>query len=187
MEALVGLAGVIIGAMIAPTIDWLRRRRERHSRARYLAIRTVIALNRYVAACAEAIEDDPLPSDEASFETPNHPDLPSDVDWSAIKPELAYNLLSLPNRHEDAQKAVSSLFHFTLDSWGARDERDERFVELGLAASELSTELRTRYRLDAPPSLKWDPVERLTEKNAEIERQAREVQARRARREEDAS
>lgn len=170
MEAWIGLAGVVVGAVITISAESLFRWGERGRRAKYLAVRCVIALDRYVTLCAGCLDPDPLEEDgpDVSYTMPPPPQLPEGVDWTAIPPDLCYRLLELPNNDQEARNQVSFYSHMT-GSWDARDTRDERFTALGLSANRLATELRNKYRLVARPAATWNPVERLEESQREIE------------------
>lgn len=168
MEDWMGLIGVVVGAMITIGGQSLFRQTERGRRAKYLAIRTLVVLDRYVTSCASVMEPHPFEEHgaETVFEQPEVLELPSDVDWTSIGHDLSYELLSLPNRDAHAREAIRFFFEVG-GSWDARDARDEEFATIGLQAHEIAERLRQTYKLPARPELKWDPVESLRVRMAE--------------------
>jgi hypothetical protein len=127
--AVFGLIGVVIGSLL----NWFRemltdwRTRARH--ARYLAIRVVCVLDKYVGKCAEVVADDGLSygqRDEqgclrSQVPTPSPLDFPHDLDWMSIEHTLMYRLLSMPN--EAGAANGQDRFHLGIRFWAARLRR----------------------------------------------------------------
>lgn len=81
---------------------------------------------------------------------PTGPEFPTDVDWMAIKPELANRILSLPPATARATHELSYIAVFADDEpdqepWFSH--RRERCSELQRDARELSQRLRQVTRL----------------------------------------
>ncbi|MEM1149939.1 MAG: hypothetical protein AAGI03_05195 [Pseudomonadota bacterium] len=170
IEAVIGLFGVVVGAAVTIGADWLRGRSEKGERAKYLAIRTVITLDRYVSDCASVIEPEPVPplEHEPLVELPPKLTLPDDVDWTSIPPDLCYRILSLPSREKSAADAVS--FMGGPGGGDPADARDEHFTDLGLLAHAIAQDLRAAFGLEAPRRNEWDPAESLRARKSERER-----------------
>lgn len=117
-EGAFALYDAAVGAVLGAGITWvdsgLRRRRETATRARYLATRLVIAIDRYVIACCNALRAEPHPLDDTDPETfapfpEEYREPDGNVDWSSIDDGLAYELLSLPERDRDVRRRVLAL------------------------------------------------------------------------------
>jgi hypothetical protein len=91
--------------------------------------------------------------------------IPEDVDWTSIRHELAYRILSIPQRDSAAREAVQFIFGVA-DGDQARQSRDEDFINLGLDSSKIATELRSRYRLEKAIVDIRDPVKVLNDLKA---------------------
>ena|SRR5438105_541963 len=59
-QAFFGLTGVVVGALLTLLRDVWSDRRTRKRHARYLAIRVVCILDKYIENCAEVVLDDGL-------------------------------------------------------------------------------------------------------------------------------
>lgn len=147
MQAIFGLIGVVIGGFLTLLRDTWSEWRARRRHARYLAIRVVIALDRYVEKCADVATDDGLsqgqPNADGYLEEqvalPPAPTFPPDLDWKSIDHDLAYRLLSLSNEAEAADRTIgfASENAFPPDL----EERQYQYAKLGLAIFALTQEL----------------------------------------------
>ena len=178
-EAAFGLAGVIIGAFLAWfQAAWSDRRvRERH--ARYLAIRAVCVLDRYLDSCADVAIDDGLCegqlNDEGCLEPqvslPPPPAFSDDMDWKSIPHELMYRLLSLPSDAEVANRMIDGIAEHDTPPDYARffEERQYQYAKLGLRAFKLTNEIRKGYGIPSREWGEWNPVEHLGNVKTNIE------------------
>ena len=112
-EAVAALVGAIVGSGIVVVREWLASSADSRKRAKYLAVRVVITLDRFVDQCAVVSLDDGYLEgnrDEATAttEAPSPISFPDDVDWRSIDHQLAYDLLSLDNKLHDAQQAINA-------------------------------------------------------------------------------
>ena len=132
--------------------DWVTQQ-DRH--ARYLAIRLVCALDRFVNGCSDVIADHGESGDDDILRpTVKQPDLtlPDDVDWKAIEPSIMYSAMALPIQLENANKMTSYVFMNHSDPPYFEEffgERQYQFGKLGLAALNLADELRTMFDIPA--------------------------------------
>lgn len=152
-EGAFALYGAMIGAGLAWAEASIRHSRNRKVRARFLAHRLVIAIDRYVEDCVRAIHSEPHPLDHdvdpaSHAPMPNPYAEPGDVDWSSVNAELAYELLSIPGRDRDARSQVHGLAEY--DS-SVRSLRDELFKRLALDVDDLAVRLRREYRIPERP------------------------------------
>jgi hypothetical protein len=178
--AVVGIVGVVVGSFLALLREIWSDSRMRRRHARYLAIRVVCILDKYVESCAEVVSDDGLcdgQRDEqgclqAQVPTPSPPAFPEGLDWKSIDHALMYRLLSMPNEAEAADRKLDHVWQYVAgppDFDEFFEERQYKYSALGLAAFALTQEMRTKY--DIPPQTvdEWDPIERLAEAKKQIE------------------
>lgn len=167
-EAIFGLVGVFIGAGISwLQVYWTNKRTE-NKNARYLAIRIVCVLDKYLEHCAEVIKDDGLSFGQRTEEghlapqviAPGPPIFPEDVDWRSIDHELMYKILSFPTEVETGERLIKSTLEFAsppdFEDWF--DERKYQYCLFGLTAYQLSGELAEKYSIKKMVYNHWDPV-----------------------------
>lgn len=184
LEAIFGLIGVVVGAVIAGMQSWLDARKTRLESARYLAIRVVCALDTYVDNCTSAVCDDGLSFGQRNKDGYLEPQVPTpapiayaaDVDWRSIEHALMYELLSLPNRAEAANAAIDFSWEIASppDFDEFFEERQRRYTELGLKAAALAAALRAQYEIPSLMFGEWNPVERLEREKRSLEALDRE-------------
>ena len=161
ISAFAGFFGVLVGTALVP---WVRDHFSRRKAARYLAIRVVCVLDKYVDDCASVAEDYGVPDHEtghniARKERPSSPSYPTDIDWNSIDHKVMYDLLSLPNVADKAAEVVDS----ESDEDSFFETRSFEYATLGLAAAKLAARLRKTYgirvqeRSEGDP-LAWDPI-----------------------------
>ncbi|MGH8251708.1 MAG: hypothetical protein ACREVI_13615 [Steroidobacteraceae bacterium] len=183
MEAVFGLIGVLVGA----SLTWIQeawsdsRTRERH--ARYLAIRVVCVLDKYVENCADVALDDGLcegrRNEEGCLEPqvspPSSPAFSEDLDWKSIDHELMYRLLSLPSEAEAANRMIAGASEHAdpPDYEEVFEERQYQYAKLGLTAFALAEEIRKKYGIPSQELGDWNPAEQLTKVKGRVEEQRR--------------
>lgn len=173
-EAIFGLVGVLIGSGLTWLQTYWNNRKEKDRNARYLAIRVVCVLDKFLEDCADVVNDDGLSFGQRTPEgylkpqvrAPLAPVYPDDVDWKSINHELMYRILSLPSEVDGAKSIIS----FTLNIAGPPDFEewfDERafwFSQFGLQAKKLTDELCLEYGIKKKTYNSWNPVEDLAKK-----------------------
>ncbi|MER8883002.1 hypothetical protein [Mesorhizobium sp. M0816] len=156
--------------------------KDEHDRdARYLAIRVVCILDRFIAGCSEVVAD----SGESDAEgyrhtTAKYPDLqfPDDVDWRSIAPKLMYRILALPNDLDSAHKSIQYMADVVAtppDYEEIFEERNYQFGKLGLAALALADEIRETFEIplhNYGPG--WHPKPWFERATVEIDRMRKE-------------
>jgi hypothetical protein len=165
------LVVLTIGQVLTPIIrDSLTEKKE----AKYLAIRDVCILDKFVEDCASTAVDDGQEDNAgrniAQVTAPEPPAYPSDVNWKSTNPALMYKLLALPAITERAANYVeaSSENAFPPDYGEWFQARTESYSSLGLQSHDLAEVLRKEY--DMPPAeyLFWDPVDRMKDELKKI-------------------
>lgn len=95
LEAIFGLIGVFVGSAISWFQTFWNNKQAAAKNARYLAIRVVCILDKFLEDCIEVVKDDGLSYGQRSAEgelrpqvnTPTPPVFPEDVDWKSIDHE----------------------------------------------------------------------------------------------------
>lgn len=168
-EAIFGLIGVLVGS----AISWLQTiwqyKKTSKKEGRYLAIRLVCILDKYLEDCADVVKDDGLSygqrtpdgSLEAQVALPSPLIYPQDIDWKSIDHELMYQLLSFPSEIEFGNRMIRAAGEFASPPDYEEYFNDRRFYysQFGLAAYKLSEELATKYRIKKKKYNDWDPEE----------------------------
>lgn len=174
MEAVFGLLGVLIGSGLTWFQTYWMNKKEKDRNARYLAIRVVCVLDKFLENCAEVVNDDGLSFGQRNAEgclepqvkAPEGPLYPEDVDWNSIDHELMYRILSLPSEVDGAKSIISFTWNITgppdFEEWF--DERTFWYSQFGLQAYKLTEELCCKYGIKKKISNSWDPVEDLARK-----------------------
>lgn len=185
-----GLGGVVVGAAIAGGKEVIFDLLNRHRNARYLAIRMVCLLDRYVDGCVEVVEDDgtvdgrpanPDGTHESQAEYPDFPIDGLDGDWKSMPAHLMYALLGFPNAIEAARHRISGEAEHAMppDYEEVFEERRFQFAKLGLRVSDLADELRRRNKIPAREFDGWDPIDYLRTRLAAIEKSRKDKTAHR--------
>lgn len=181
--ALIGAGAGLFGVAIGSAISWLQARwlstkdaekiaAEKASAARYLAVRVVCILDKFMMDCVDVVKDNGLNCGlrtddgrkEPQVSIPDTPTFPADVDWKSIDHDLMYKILSFPADIEASHRIIDA-------SWAVATGPDyeEGFLErawwyahFGLHAHKLTTELCKKYEIKEKTYTNWDPVADLT-------------------------
>lgn len=171
MEAIIGLVGVIVGASIAWAQTWWAHKQEQKKSANYLAIRVVNTLRQYLYKCWLVAEDDGLSQGQRDSDgclvpqatDPGPIKYPDDIDWKSIDSKLAYQLLSLPQKAEFAERAIAAAIEFSSGPPDYEEVFEERYLQysmIGLTVLSLENELCKTYAIPKENSLEnWNPSE----------------------------
>lgn len=169
-EGVIGLVGVVIGAMLAGAREYWVARASKRKNAQYLAIRVISLLDGFLEKCASVVGDDGLSNGErdpdgCKYPQVSPPELDFEslkVDWMSIPCELMYEILSLPNRVTAANQRIDGIIEYGDDPPDFNElfeERQIQFGEIGLLAASLAAQLRSKYGVPERDYLSWDPVE----------------------------
>lgn len=162
-------AGTSFVVLLLGQILWpiLKERRARKREAKYLAVRVVCVLDRFVEDCASTAIDSGE-EDEKGYcvpqvQAPDPPTYPNDINWKSIGDSMMYKVLWLPAATERAANYVQgSTDNASPPDYGEYFEaRTESYANLGLQAHELSRMLRKQYNLPPVEFLAWDPISRM--------------------------
>ncbi|KQR95192.1 hypothetical protein ASG01_04895 [Chryseobacterium sp. Leaf180] len=171
-EAIFGLLGVLIGSSLSWMQSYWTSKKETNKSARYLAIRLVCILDKYMEDCASVIKDDGLFEGQRSSEgclepqviSPPVPKYPEDIDWKSIDHNLMFEILSFPSEIEDGNRMISASNNiaFPPDYQDWFDERKFYYCQFGLIANKLSNGLSQKYGIKKKTYNDWDPVSDFT-------------------------
>jgi hypothetical protein len=171
ISAASALVVVLIGAVAVPIV---RERRALNLDARYLAIRIVCILDRYVEDCASAAidsgEEDKEGVSTPRVEAPPAPVYPSDVNWKSIEHSMMYKLLSLPASADRAANYVDGSWENASppDYSEFFEARSQQYSLLGLQAHALTVTLRKQYGITPVDDRAWDPVRHMKDQLKQI-------------------
>ncbi|MGP1395450.1 MAG: hypothetical protein ACTS3R_08055 [Inquilinaceae bacterium] len=179
-EAIFGLFGVFIGALITWARESWSERKSLDRQARYLAIRVVCILDEYIVKCFEVVQDDGLAQGqrnsegylEPQFSLPDFPTFPEDVDWKSINHDLMYRVLALPSDAADANRKIQFALNvaaYPPDYEEFFEARQLEYACLGLTALEINQTLRVTYGIPDRKLGDWDPVGKFEERKRSIE------------------
>ncbi|WP_268223543.1 hypothetical protein [Sinomicrobium oceani] len=170
-EAIFGLIGVLVGSAISWFQTYWTGMQATKRNAKYLAIRVVCILDKFVEDCADVIGDDGLSFGqrtpegylEPQVKIPGAPIFPKDVDWKSIEHELMYKILSLPSDIECADRIIKSAESIAdpPDFEDLFNERKFWYSQWGVAAYKLSEELSIKYGIKKKSYNDWNPEEKL--------------------------
>lgn len=177
-EAIFGLIGVIVGSSITWVQSYWATRRAEQRNAKYLAIRVVCVLDKYVEDCLDVLRDDGLDYGQRNSEgcresqvrAPGPPIFPEDVDWKSIDHDLMYQILSMPSEVESAEGIIRAAGDISgppdYEEWF--EERKYHYAQFGIAAYKLSEDLCNRYGVKRKTYNDVDPISRFKEEWIEI-------------------
>ncbi|MGK9123909.1 hypothetical protein M1D52_07305 [Olivibacter sp. SA151] len=171
-EAIFGLIGVIVGSAISWFQMYWAEKRAIRKNARYLAIRVMCVLDKYLEDCADVVRDDGLCYGQRTKEgylepqvkAPGPPALPNDVDWKSIDPDLMYRILSLPSDIEAAERLIRDASNVaeSPDFEEFFIERAYWYASTGLSVYKISADLSKKYDVPMKTYQDWNPAEELT-------------------------
>lgn len=185
-EAIFGLIGVFIGSIISWFQAYYITKQTDLKNAKYLAIRVVCILDKFIEDCRDVVNDDGLSCGqrnhegclEAQVKRPQPPSYPDDLDWKSIDHDLMYKLLSFSSNIRRADKIID--FTWEIDSppnytdWF--EERKFHYAQFGLFASSLVEQLSSNYNIKKKSYTDWDPLEDLKrELNAVMEKREKRI------------
>ncbi len=172
-EAIIGgsfaIIGVVIGGLMSHLNDHISNRRKKTERAKYLAARVILHLEDFIHETADCIFEKEIDPEEGPYrncKTPKIPNLPS-VDWGSISTNLAFEILSIPNRTKFAKSSVSGLWQVA-DIDTAIEERDQQFLQISLDAANIIAILAEKYSLYSNFNTGSWPLQQVIERSTKL-------------------
>lgn len=187
-DALIGLAGVVVGVLAALGKEAVSYWTGRRNAGRYAAVRIVCVLDEYVEKCVDVVHDDGTREGRpagrtdggeeylsAQVDSPEPPEFADDIDWTSISPDLMYRVLALPNLAVRTERFISAASEHA--SPPDYDEffraRWEGYADLGLEALGIANELRRQFKLPLTSleagNHNWDAARFFRKKKEEVE------------------
>ena len=188
IEAVIGLAGVVVGSAITISKDVWVSRLERRREGSYSAIRLICILEEYVDKCISVVGDDGTvygqpagrTSDGEEYYKPTEPsppplEFPDDIAWRSLKEPVMHRILALPNTARSTNRHISGAWEHSSpphhDLMFAI--RHEGYARLGLEALEIAENLRQQFGVSANGRVKlnsnWEPKKYLLEELAKFD------------------
>ena len=198
-DAVSGFIGVLLGSGISIAKDVVAYWTGRKRRGRFAAVRIVCVLDQYVEKCVEVVGDDGTSYGAPAGRTvsgedyydpqadcPAPPSFPDDIDWTSIKPNLMYRILSLPNQAHETDRYISAQAEHACppEYEEVFVARWEGYADLGLEALSIGDALRSAFNLPkisiAVGNADWDSGQYLRDKKCEMQKRKGNNQAVRA-------
>ncbi|EEW60993.1 MAG: hypothetical protein KAI82_13650 [Tritonibacter mobilis] len=198
IEAIFGLAGVIVGSFLTIAKDSYTSWRRRKETGSFSAIRLICILNEYADHCIDVVQDDgtshgmPAGRTESGEEhyvaqvrQPAPLEYPDDIAWSSLPESLMHQILGLPNKARTTNRYIDGQSEYAAtppDYSEFFDARQEGYAKLGHDALRLAEELAEKFRIAATHKAEldsdWDPKTFLADKIVSFEEQRAKQQKR---------
>lgn len=173
------LFGGLLGAIIGSAFSWWMNKQSIKRNARYLAIRVVYLLDKYIEDCVSVVNDDGLcygsRTEDGCLEPqvacPSAPVFPNDIDWKSINYDLMYKILSFPSYIEAADGMIRDVSEFVAsppDYEQFFEERAFQYAKLGITAHKLAQKLRDQYTIPVQNYDERSPISELKSKLEKI-------------------
>ncbi|HFF6216705.1 hypothetical protein [Stenotrophomonas maltophilia] len=177
--ALIGFAGVCVGAGITALREYLVGKRKSKSDGAYLAAIVGGALDTLISGCSDVVGDSgQVDSEGYSHPRTEHPQfdpLKLDVEWRTIPPDLLFDIQDLPYQLLFAEGAIGAASEYAAtppDYEEFFEERQYQFARIGLHCIDIADRLRAHAKLTArSKAYQWDPKEYFQQKIDKIEAQ----------------
>lgn len=153
--AFIGVAGVVVGAIMVWIKEWATAWQNRRRDAQYLVIRVVCILDEFIDRCVDTAQDDGklLTGDSVDQKPEFYTDspqlwaFPDDLNWKSIDTKLAYNLLTLRSEAEFVAKKIDFLTRYADMKWNNPEKRQIEYAQLGLKIFNITAVLREKYKI----------------------------------------
>lgn len=175
---LTGLAVALGGGLVLFGLNWLKdvlmARWKRHSNAEALAFALMTDLDQLISGCTDVIHD-PLHIDEHGISETTVADpvisFSDKIDWTVFPKKLQFQIRSLPNKIDAAQRSCGHLWEYGSgppDYWDMIEERQYRFAFIGLEACTINEQLAKDYEVPTLDRGEWKPEENFKSMIAKI-------------------
>ncbi|MEF1172138.1 hypothetical protein [Vibrio sinaloensis] len=186
IEAIIGLVGVIVGALVTGLKDGVKSYLSRKARKKYLATRVVSMLEIFIDNCALVLGDDGTiggqPTGDGAYypqvKTPTFEPLLLDVDWLSIDANLMHRILYLPNEIYMADSKIQSIWDYNPDPPEHPKIFEERYYQysrLAIKANEIISELCKESGIKISEEHKWFDTDLFVNKIKLIEEQRKKA------------
>jgi len=181
---LTGISVAILAGLVVFGLNWFREwltsYLKRKSEAEVLAFSLVNQLDRLIAECSDVVSDPRRENEDGNTRTTvKSPEVqfPDHWNWTVFPKKLQYQVRSLPNKIDAANRSVSSLFEWgdgAPDYSDAWEEREYRFAFIGLEAVLVNDSLAEKYGVPILDRGGWKPDEMFSDKIALIDQSRKE-------------
>ena len=156
--------GGILGFILSIIKDYFFANSKQKTERYYLAIIVSASLNRFISKCINVVCDNGEYDErgylQTNFSLPNFKPMELDVSWQSLEKELLYDLLTLPEKINDANAHISDATEYAADPPDFDeffDTRKLKYSELGLIACSILTKLQTTAKLPKTEQNEWSP------------------------------
>lgn len=188
-SAWIGVAGVVVGALLGAGLTLLREWIFHHTKVQkdraHLAILVSAQLDRFVMGCAEVVDDNGLwrgqPDKDgnhvAQTTSPTFEPGTLDVEWKSLPVELMHRVLDFPFAIEQVEAKLQKIGDDADPPEYAEwfDERQFSYAKLGDKAATLADELRAAIGIPMRPTEEWRARRHTSERLEQIERRRRQL------------
>lgn len=188
-----GLTVAVIAGVLLFILNWLREwltaKWKRDSEASVLAFALATQLDKLISECSDVVDDqlieDPDTGEyEATTDAPKI-EFPENWNWAAFPTKLQYQVRSLPNKIDVANRAIANNFEYgeRPPYYGdAYQEREIRYAFIGLEACLINDTLAEKYKVPLLDRGAWHPAESFRTAIARVTKQREEAEAMRKKR-----
>jgi hypothetical protein len=158
------ILGGVLGFILSIIKDYFFANKKQKTERYYLAIIVSASLESFISKCLSVVRDDGEYEErgclEARVSTPSFEPMDLDVSWQSLEKELLYDLLTLPEKINDANAHISDAWEYAAsppDYEEFFDTRKLKYSELGLIACSIVTKLQMTAKLPKPVQKEWSP------------------------------
>ncbi|MBL1432213.1 MAG: hypothetical protein COB94_002010 [Gammaproteobacteria bacterium] len=171
------ILGGILGFVLSIIKDYFFANKKQKTERYYLAIIVSASLERFISKCLDVVCDDGEYDERGCLQTrvlsSNFEPMNLDVSWQSLKQELLYDILTLPEKINDANAHISAAAEYAADPPDYEEyfeARHLRYSELGLIACSVVNRLRVTANLPKPDQTEWLPEKVFNEQKEKAEK-----------------
>ncbi|MBA6224732.1 hypothetical protein H4J51_03370 [Colwellia sp. MB02u-18] len=158
------ILGGILGFVLSIIKDYFFANKKQKTERYYLAIIVSASLERFISKCLSVVCDDGDYDDRGCLQTriatPHFEPMDLDVSWQSLEKELLYEILTLPEKINDANSHISAEAEYAAsppDYEEFFDTRKLKYSVLGVIACSIVGKLQASAKLPKPESTEWSP------------------------------
>ncbi len=158
------ILGGILGFILSIIKDYFFANKKQKTEQYYLAIIVSASLERFISKCLDVVCDEGEYDERGCLQSrvssPNFEPMSLDVSWQSLKKELLYDILTLPEKINDANAHISAAAEYAAsppDYEEYYEARHLKYSELGLIACSVVNKLQVTANLPKPEQQEWSP------------------------------
>lgn len=169
-ELFIGLIGVVLGSILTVLKDIFNDYWKKNAHAKYVATRSICILDVFMGGCILVADDDGYldpdfdGSPSTSSQLPNIDFSNLNVNWESLPVYLMYEILSFQSYIDDTNRNIDFFGENIASNVNEIIQtRRYQYAILGLKAYNLSSKLRSKYKIPSKEYKNWNPVQHLNE------------------------